>query len=106
VTVQRICTKHGRIGCKCGKKRAWDDGGRRRQRTKSGWAQQKDAKFVLLKHQTVCHVCGLAGATEVDHVIPLSQGGTDDLGNKRPIHSTPCHRDKTAGEAKRGRGLS
>lgn len=59
----------------------------------------------MRKHGGICHVCGEAGANQVDHVIPLAQGGQDTLDNLRPIHATPCHRDKTQAEAKAGRGL-
>lgn len=57
----------------------------------------------MVEHEGKCHVCGHHGADEVDHVIPLSEGGSDDKDNRRPIHSTPCHRDKTAREAARAR---
>jgi len=40
--------------------------------------------------------------TEVDHVIPLAKGGTDDFGNLVAI-CTRHHRIKTAAEAARGR---
>lgn len=55
------------------------------------------------KHEGRCHVCGLLGADEVDHVIPLSEGGSNDMDNRRPIHSEPCHREKSAREAARAR---
>ena len=46
-------------------------------------------------------------ATEVDHIVPVAQGGTDDLTNLEAI-CTSCHREKTAREAQdaRGRGPS
>lgn len=40
-------------------------------------------------------------AHEVDHIIPLSQGGTDDPSNLRAI-SRSCHRAKSAREARHG----
>lgn len=43
-------------------------------------------------------------ATEVDHIIPRSQGGTDDHSNLRAINGD-CHRKKTQAEARVGRGL-
>lgn len=57
-------------------------------------------------HEGICHVCGRPGSDEVDHVIPLSQGGADTIANKRPIHSTPCHEEKTQREAQRARGAA
>lgn len=38
-------------------------------------------------------------ADEVDHIVPLSQGGTDDPGNLRAINHD-CHKPKTAREAR------
>lgn len=79
-------------------------GSKRRQRTlRSGSRGQKRARFILRKYNGLCHVCGQAGAGQVDHVIPLAEGGADDETNLRPIHATPCHRDKTAREAARAR---
>ena len=69
----------------------------------SGWEQQRRAKFILNKYDTICHVCHLPGATQVDHVLALEEGGLDDIDNLRPIHAVPCHRDKTQAEAQRAR---
>ena len=49
-----------------------------------------------------CHWCGHKGATEVDHVVPLAEGGPDTEQNLAPIHAD-CHREKTAAEARRAR---
>ncbi len=57
----------------------------------------------MRREERVCHVCGLPAADEVDHVIPLAEGGADDASNLRPIHALPCHRDKTQAEAQRMR---
>jgi 5-methylcytosine-specific restriction endonuclease McrA len=57
----------------------------------------------MLRDEGRCHVCGEYGSDEVDHVIPLSEGGADDMDNRAPIHSTPCHERKTAEEARRVR---
>lgn len=40
----------------------------------------------------------LVAATEVDHVIPIAQGGTDDPNNLQSTCSA-CHRRKTQHEA-------
>lgn len=49
-----------------------------------------------------CHICGgkiAAGqAWQVEHVIPLAQGGDDHGDNLRPAH-TKCHTAKTAKDA-------
>lgn len=89
--------------CEDHPREAWG-GSKRREKTKlSGWRQQKRARYVLEKHQTICHVCGYPGSDQADHVIPLAENGLDAIANMRPIHSVPCHRDKTAAEASRAR---
>lgn len=47
----------------------------------------------------------MAIATEVDHIIPKSAGGTDAHFNLRAI-CAPCHAAKTAIESQRNRGRS
>ena len=74
-----------------------------------GW--KRTAARVLRLHAGVCHICGLPGATEVDHVVPVSRGGTDDEANLRPAHgrrdvlegrsNRNCHGAKTARESGR-----
>ncbi|NLV77774.1 MAG: HNH endonuclease [Rhodococcus sp.] len=40
-----------------------------------------------------CHYCGGMFPVEVDHVVPWSRGGSDDLENLVPA-CYPCNRDK------------
>lgn len=75
----------------------------RRERTVSGWEQQRRARRVIATHHGICHWCGQPGADEADHVIPLSEDGPDTEENMRPIHARPCHAEKTAAEAARAR---
>lgn len=82
----------------------WDSSRRAERRGGSGWEEAEAAKRIMRLHNGVCHVCGLVGADEVDHVIPLCEGGLDEDHNKRPIHRTPCHVRKTAQEAGRAKG--
>lgn len=55
-----------------------------------------------------CKQCKATGAlklaTEVDHVIPIAEGGTDDESNLQAMN-TDCHKLKTQAEAARGRGV-
>lgn len=60
-------------------------------------------KQILERDQGICYVCRLPGATFVDHIVPVSQGGTDDPTNLGAIHDDPCHRRKTAREANAAR---
>lgn len=50
-------------------------------------------RAIVLKESTVCHLCGFDGSDSVDHVIPVSKGGTDDIENLRPAH-LDCNRKK------------
>src|SRR5829696_4387684 len=76
---------------------------RRKARVKvSGWEEQRRARRVLARYLGACHWCGHKGATQVDHVVPLADGGPDDETNLAPIHAD-CHRTKTQAEARRAR---
>jgi 5-methylcytosine-specific restriction endonuclease McrA len=70
---------------------------------KSGSREQRINRAVMENYEGRCHICGELGADEVDHVIALQEGGADTFDNRRPIHSKPCHANKTADEAARGR---
>lgn len=83
--------------------KAWSTSTRAQRSKLSGSVQARRAERVMLEHGRICHVCDLPMADEVDHVVPLAEGGADDETNLRPIHSEPCHREKTAAEARRGR---
>lgn len=74
--------------------------GRRTQPLPPDWEQLRAQ--VLELHAGRCHRCGGPGATQVDHIIPAAEGGTDDLANLAPIHAS-CHNLKTALEAARAR---
>ena len=81
-------------------------GARDRRRAKTGLtghAEQRRAKRILHRYGSICHVCHEGAADEVDHVIPLAEGGEDHEDNLRPIHRSPCHLEKTRRERERGR---
>jgi len=58
----------------------------RRGGTSQGWARIR--KQVLERDMGVCHLCGGEGANSVDHLIPFSQGGGDNLDNLAAAHQT------------------
>jgi 5-methylcytosine-specific restriction protein A len=60
-------------------------------------AYRRNRKLALGRAGHRCEQCGAAGRLHCDHIIPLSRGGTDDLGNLR-IMCPACHGAKTAGE--------
>lgn len=74
--------------------------GRRLQRRNRNWLTMHP----LCVH---CEAKGLVvAAAEVDHVIPLEQGGPDDETNLQGLCHA-CHKAKTAAEArKRGAGAT
>lgn len=65
-----------------------------------GWQWQK-LRDAVLAAEPLCRQCQEEGRTtlaqEVDHIIPKSQGGTDDWENLAPI-CKQCHRKKSARE--------
>lgn len=65
--------------------------------------EEKRRRKILRIYGAICHVCHQPFAEQVDHVIPLAEGGPDTEDNLRPIHEIPCHQRKTAAEAARGR---
>lgn len=50
-----------------------------------GRARQRRNRRILAASD-VCHICGHAGADEVDHVVALARGGSEDASNLRPAH--------------------
>jgi 5-methylcytosine-specific restriction endonuclease McrA len=97
--------------CPDHERKPWE-GSRRRERLEkpSGHRQQKLRRFVLHRDDFRCHVCReqFAPAQLVnDHVVPVSEGGADDVGNMAPCctgeGTNRCHDKKSADEARRGR---
>ncbi|HCF9839206.1 TPA: HNH endonuclease [Pseudomonas aeruginosa] len=76
--------------------KAWGNG-----RGGRPWRRKRDR--ILKRDGYMCQCAECKGmkrvATEVDHIIPLSQGGTDDDSNLMAIAGHPCHARKTARES-------
>lgn len=72
----------------------------------ANWRKLRDQ---VLREEPLCRLCQGRGhvtpATEVDHIVPRSQGGASARGNLQGLCG-PCHRKKTQGEAVAGRGVS
>jgi 5-methylcytosine-specific restriction enzyme A len=63
-----------------------------------------DRLRVCARDKHLCQACLEQGRVtlgdEVDHIVPLQQGGSDDDSNKRLL-CRPCHKAKTARELAR-----
>jgi 5-methylcytosine-specific restriction protein A len=59
--------------------------------TRAWYAKSK----AYLKQHPICEACGRYPATEVDHIIPVAVGGTDDWDNLMAMDKA-CHSRKTA----------
>ena len=67
------------------------------------WARLR--RTVLVRDGYRCQACGRAGRLEVDHIVPLANGGAaTDLENLQALCGRPCHRDKTLAETRRPLG--
>lgn len=68
---------------------------------------ERTRKRILSRDKGLCQVCLRSGryrpARHVDHVVPKFEGGSDDDSNLQSI-CLGCHAEKTAEEARRGRG--
>lgn len=61
------------------------------------WRRRRAA--ILLRDHYTCRVCGLTtNQLEVDHVVNIAQGGSDDDDNLQAI-CIPCHKAKTLRES-------
>jgi 5-methylcytosine-specific restriction protein A len=65
-----------------------------RARQRNGWHWSNTKKRVLARDGYTCTQCGsVAPDLEVDHITPLSVGGTDDPTNLRTLCTT-CHHQR------------
>lgn len=56
-------------------------------------ARWRKLRRIVLAESPICNHCG-APAVDVDHIIPLSRGGTHDRENLQPLCHA-CHSRKT-----------
>ncbi|MBE3589998.1 MAG: HNH endonuclease [Firmicutes bacterium] len=92
---QRYCAEHARA-----ERRRYDR--ERGSAASRGYdARWRRLRAMVLAREPLCRACAVEGrvtpATDVDHIVPRSRGGTDVLDNLQPL----CHRhhsEKTARE--------
>lgn len=92
----RFCDAHADLG------KAWAG----RQGSGRGGRPWRRLRAQVLKrdnHLCQCSECKRLGrlrsADEVDHIVPVAAGGTDELGNLQAINNE-CHKAKTLLDAK------
>ena len=56
----------------------------RKARSSRPWARM--VARVLREKGTICHLCGQAGATSADHIVPVALGGRTEISNCEPVH--------------------
>ena len=70
----------------------WGSGGGGRP-----WRRKRET--ILLRDHYTCRTCGLVThSLEVDHIVNLAQGGTEDDSNLQAL-CIPCHKAKTTRES-------
>lgn len=65
-------------------------------RTLQGATRQR-ARDLVFRRQPICAHCKAEVSQELDHIIPISEGGTDAWENLQGLCIT-CHKAKTARE--------
>jgi len=54
----------------------------------------RELRRFILRRDPICKACGQAPSKEADHIIPRSQGGSDEPANLQGL-CKPCHSRKT-----------
>jgi 5-methylcytosine-specific restriction enzyme A len=60
---------------------------------------QRNRKLLLAQYPT-CAICGNAAATTADHIVPRSEGGSNDIANLRPA-CAKCNYGRGSRKARR-----
>ena len=60
-------------------------------------AAHKRLRQVILSRDPWCKLCDIAPSNEMDHIVPLSRGGTNDDDNLQGVCKR-CHSKKTMKE--------
>ncbi|MFE7113926.1 HNH endonuclease [Streptomyces sp. NPDC057654] len=76
----------------------WANTSARNQNRSAGWTALR--LRILRRDRYVCYLCGSPNASEVDHIVPVARGGTDDPLNLAAA-CRPCHTAKSQAESHR-----
>lgn len=66
-------------------------------------AYYRERQATLNRARGVCESCGTPAKLQVDHIVPLRDGGTNTRANLQAL-CVPCHEAKTRGDRRRRRG--
>ncbi|MFE0151399.1 HNH endonuclease [Nonomuraea sp. NPDC059007] len=92
-TCRKVVVSEGK--CQDHKRPAWQNTSAHNKHRPRDWKRRR--AFVLARDRRECYICHQPKATEVDHVIPVSRGGSHDYNNLRAVCPL-CHRLKTLSE--------
>jgi 5-methylcytosine-specific restriction endonuclease McrA len=69
--------------------------------------EDSERQAILVRQERQCAICGdeLKKRFDVDHIVPLCQGGTNDASNLRAL-CQPCHAEETYKLQQAGTDLS
>lgn len=68
------------------------------KKRKTGRAGVADRQRIKFRDKFTCQICGVVtDQLEIDHIVPLCKGGTDEDSNKRAL-CIPCHESKSQKE--------
>ena len=56
---------------------------------------QKHREAVMRNNNGICHLCGSDSSDAIDHIVPVAWGGSDEIANLAPAHSS-CNSSKGA----------
>lgn len=103
----RLCSRCGWIGKgRCPNCSGWnsgDDLSRRRRTVATSDERWRRLRKAVLRAEPLCRACKVELAVEVDHIVPVAEGGAElDRDNVQPL-CADCHERKTRAEAKRGK---
>jgi len=97
------CPRYAEVGAYCRAHARWHERARGSAARRGYDARWRKVREMVLREQPLCadpfgiHAARgeVVLATEVDHIVPLAQGGTNERSNLQPLCKS-CHARKTA----------